>query len=408
MKNALIERLVRYCRINTRSDENSDTVPSTKIQFDLAKILLDECKAIGLEDVNMSENGIVTATLPSNTDREVPTIGFLAHMDTADFNSDNVKPQVIEKYDGKDIVLNEALNIVSETEVFPNLKNYKGKTLVVTDGTTLLGADDKAGIAEIMTAMEIMIKDDKIKHGKIRIAFTIDEEIGTGASYFDVEDFGADFAYTLDGSGLGEMEYETFNAASAEVIIDGISVHPGSAKDTMVNALVLAHEYFAAVPQLERPEYTEDYEGFYMLMSLDGNSEQAKLGFIIRDHNYDRFEERKNTLKKIAFEMNKIYGNDFVRVEVKDTYYNMREKIQERMEIVELAKNAMTALGIEAKIAPVRGGTDGSRLSFDGLLTPNLFTGGENFHGRHEFAVVETMEKASQLIIKIAELNAQS
>ena len=408
MKNALIERLVRYCKINTRSDENSETVPSTKIQFDLANILLDECKAIGLKDVTMAENGIVTATLPSNTDKEVPTIGFLAHMDTADFNSDNVKPQVIENYDGKDIVLNKELNIVSETEVFPNLKNYKGKTLVVTDGTTLLGADDKAGIAEIMTAMEIMIKDDKIKHGKIRIAFTIDEEIGTGASYFDVEDFGADFAYTLDGSGLGEMEYETFNAASAEVIIDGISVHPGSAKDTMVNALVLAHEYFAAVPQLERPEYTEDYEGFYMLMSLDGNSEQAKLGFIIRDHNYDRFEERKNTLHKIAFEMNKRYNNNFVKIEVKDTYYNMREKIQERMEIVDLAKDAMTAIGIEAKIAPVRGGTDGSRLSFDGLLTPNLFTGGENFHGRHEFAVVETMEKASQLIIKIAELNVQS
>lgn len=407
MKNKLIERLVRYCKVNTRSDESSKTVPSTKIQLDLSNILMEECKAIGLEEVEMDEHGIVFATLPSNIDQEVPTIGFLAHVDTADFNSDCVKPRVIENYDGQDILPNKELNIVSEVEVFPNLKNHKGKTLVVTDGKTLLGADDKAGIAAIMTAMETMIQDDTIKHGKIRVAFTIDEEIGTGASYFNVKDFGADFAYTMDGSGLGEMEYETFNAASAEVLIDGISVHPGSAKDTMVNALVLAHEYFAAVPQLERPEHTEDYEGFYMLMNLQGNSEQAKLSFIIRDHDRKRFEERKDTLKKIAFELNKRYENNFIKVDIKDTYYNMREPIEERMEIVDLAKDAMEAIGVESKISPVRGGTDGSRLSFEGLLTPNLFTGGENFHGRHEFAVVETMEKASELIIKIAEINAQ-
>lgn len=408
MKEDLIKRLVRYCEINTRSDEKSDTVPSTKIQFDLANILLDECKSIGLHDLQMDEHGIVTATLPSNIEREVPTIGFLAHMDTADFNSDNVKPRVIENYDGKDIILNKELNIISEVDVFPNLKNHKGKTLIVTDGTTLLGADDKAGIAAIMTAMETMIKDDSIKHGDVRVAFTIDEEIGTGASYFNVKDFGADFAYTMDGSALGEMEYETFNAAAAEVTIDGVSVHPGSAKDTMVNALVLAHEYFAAVPKLERPEHTEDYEGFYMLMNVEGNAEQAKLSFIVRDHDHKRFEERKATLHKIASKINSNYSREFIKVDVKDTYYNMRDKIQERMEIVELAEKAMSAIGIEAKISPVRGGTDGSRLSFDGLLTPNLFTGGENFHGRHEFAVIDTMQKASELIIKIAELNTQS
>lgn len=407
MKNKLIERLVRYCKVNTRSDENSDTIPSTAIQFELGKILLEECKAIGLEDVMMDKFGIVTATLPSNIDKKVPTIGFLAHIDTADFNSDNVQPRVIENYDGQDIVLNEALNIVSAVEVFPNLKSHKGKTLIVTDGTTLLGADDKAGIAEIMTAMETMVNDDSIKHGKVRLAFTIDEEIGTGASSFDVKGFDADFAYTMDGSALGEMEYETFNAAATEVTIDGISVHPGSAKDTMVNALVLAHEYFDALPKLERPEHTQDYEGFYMLMNLEGNSEQAKLGFIIRDHDRTRFNERKDTLDKIAFELNKKYDHEFIKVETSDTYYNMREPIEERMEIVELAKNAMKAINVEPKISPVRGGTDGSRLSFEGLLTPNLFTGGENFHGRHEFAVVETMEKASELIIKIAELNAQ-
>lgn len=408
MKKKLIKRLLDYTAINTRSDENSKTIPSTKIQFDLAEVLLQEAKEIGLKDVIMDKNGIVTATLPSNVNHKVPTIGFIAHMDTADFNSEHVKARVIENYDGKDIVLNQALDIVTKVDVFPNLKNHKGKTLVVTDGTTLLGADDKAGIAAIMTAMERMIQDTSIQHGDIRIAFTIDEEIGTGASYFDVDAFNADFAYTMDGSALGEMEYETFNAASAEVVIDGVSVHPGSAKDTMVNALVLSHEYFDAVPKLERPEHTTDYEGFYMLMNLNGNSEQAKLNFIIRDHDRTRFEERKNTLEKIAQEINKTYGKDFVQVDIQDTYYNMREKIEERMEIVELAKKAMNEIGVQAKIAPVRGGTDGSRLSFAGLLTPNLFTGGENFHGRHEFAVVETMEKASELIIKIAELNTQS
>ncbi|CAM3609877.1 peptidase T [Erysipelothrix urinaevulpis] len=407
MKEKLLERLVRYCKINTRSDENSTSVPSTKIQFDLANVLLEECIEIGLSDVSMDEHGIVTALLPSNLDRKVPTIGFIAHMDTADFNSENVVPRVIENYDGKDIVLNEALGIISKVDVFPNLKNHIGKTLVVTDGTTLLGADDKAGIAAIMTAMDKMIQDPSIPHGDIKIAFTIDEEIGTGASYFDVEGFAADFAYTLDGSALGELEYETFNAASASITFNGVSVHPGSAKDTMVNALVLAHEFYAALPHYERPEHTEHYEGFYMPMELNGNSESATLTFIIRDHDRAQFENRKKTLHKIGKEMNARYGHEHVTVKTDDTYYNMREVIEEKMEIVDLAVSAMKALNIEAKISPVRGGTDGSRLSFDGLPTPNLFTGGENFHGRHEFAVVETMEAASNVIVKIAETNTK-
>lgn len=408
MKEKLKNRLIEYCKINTRSDEKSNTVPSTKIQFDLAKLLLEECKAIGLKDVSMDKNGIVTALLPSNIDKKVPTIGFIAHMDTADFNSENVKPKVIKNYDGKDIVLNEEKNIVTTVEKFPNLKNHLGKTLIVTDGTTLLGADDKAGIATIMTAMETMINDPSIKHGDIKIAFTIDEEIGTGASHFDVEKFAADFAYTMDGSALGEMEYETFNAASASVKFQGVSVHPGSAKNTMVNALVLAHEYFDALPKFERPEHTEDYEGFYMLMDLNGNSEACEMSFIIRDHSRSRFEARKDYLEQIAAIMNEKYEHEYVNVNINDSYYNMREVIEKNMEIVDLAEKAMNELGIEAKIAPVRGGTDGSRLSFDGLPTPNLFTGGENFHGPHEFAVVETMEYASKLIVKISELNAQS
>lgn len=408
MKDKLIERLIRYCKINTRSDETSSTVPSTKIQFDLAEILVDEAKSIGLQDVTMDDNGIVTALLPSNVEKNVPTIGFIAHMDTADFNSENVKPKVIENYDGENIVLNEALGLVSDVEVFPNLKNHKGKTLVTSDGRTLLGADNKAGIANIMTAMETLINDDSILHGDIKVAFTIDEEIGTGASHFDVENFGADFAYTVDGSGLGEMEYETFNAAAATINFTGVSVHPGSAKNKMVNSLVLAHEYFDMLPTLERPEHTEGYEGFYMLMDLTGNFEKSTMKFIIRDHDTKRFKERKSYLEKIADTMNKDYDSNHITVTIEDTYYNMREVIENNMEIVELAKDAMIELGIEPKIDPVRGGTDGSRLSFEGLPTPNLFTGGENFHGPHEFAVVETMEMSARTIMKIAELNTQS
>ena len=406
MKEKLLERLIRYCKINTRSDENSDTVPSTAIQFDLAKVLVEECKAIGLKSVHMDHQGIVTATLPSNLDYEVPTIGFISHMDTADFNSENVEPKVIEAYDGKDIVLNKELNIVSKVSDFPNLETHKGKTLVVTDGTTLLGADDKAGIAEIMTAMEYLIENPSIPHGEIRVAFTIDEEIGTGAGHFDVEAFNADFAYTLDGSKLGELEYETFNAASAKTVINGLSVHPGSAKDTMINALVVAHEFFAKIPASERPEHTEGYEGFYLLLDLKGNIEKAELNFIIRDHDRKMFNERKTLLESITQEINEKYGEGTAQTTIEDSYYNMREIIEKDLSIVELAKNAMETLGIEAKIAPVRGGTDGSRLSFMGLPTPNIFTGGENFHGPHEYAVLETMVEACKVIVKIAELNA--
>ncbi|QIK70903.1 peptidase T [Erysipelothrix sp. HDW6C] len=406
MKETLIERLVRYTKVNTRSDGNSVSVPSTKIQFDLSKILYDECVRIGLEKVKVDEYGIVTALLPSNVDGEVPTIGFISHMDTADYNSENVQPRIIENYDGKDIVLNESLNIVTAVDVFPSLKNHVGKTLVVTDGTTLLGADDKAGIAEIMTAMEYLVDHPEITHGDVRVAFTIDEEIGTGADSFDVEGFNADFAYTVDGGGLGEMEYETFNAAETVVTIKGVSVHPGSAKDTMINAAVVAHEYFAGLPAADRPEHTEGYEGFFLLTEMQTTIEDARMVFIIRDHDKNEFEARKKLMDTIAHELNNKYGNGTVNVATRDSYYNMRNIIEEDMSVVELAKDAMKSVGLEPIIEPVRGGTDGSRLSYMGLPTPNLFTGGENFHGKHEFAVVESMEKATEVIIAIAHLNA--
>lgn len=403
----LLERFLRYVKINTRSDEHSKTVPSTQRQFDLARILLDEVKALGLKDAKMDEHGIVTATLPATTEREVRTIGFISHMDTADFNAENVKPRVIENYDGQDIILNEALDIKTTVKAFPSLKDHKGKTLVVTDGLTLLGADDKAGIAEIMSAMEYLLNHPEIEHGTVRIAFTIDEEIGTGADSFDVEGFKADFAYTVDGGKLGEMEYETFNAAQAVVTLKGVSVHPGTAKDTMINAGVLAHEYFSLIPKQERPEHTEGYEGFYLLSGMDTTIEDGTMTFIIRDHDHDIFEARKKHLETIADTMNKQYGAKCVTVAIKDEYYNMKSVIEKDMSIVTLAENAMAACNIKPKISPVRGGTDGSRLSYMGLPTPNLFTGGENYHGKHEFAVVESMEKATEVIIKIIELNAK-
>lgn len=408
MKQKLIERLVRYTKINTRSDASSTTIPSTKIQFDLANILVEECKEIGLSDVSMDSYGIVTATLPSNTDKDCRTIGFIAHMDTADFNSENVNPRIIENYDGKDIVLNETLNIVSTVEMFPNLEKYQGQTLIVTDGTTLLGADNKAGIAEIMTAMEYLLNHPEIEHGKVRIAFTIDEEIGTGAGSFDVEGFGADFAYTIDGGALGEMEYETFNAAESLVTVKGVSVHPGSAKDTMINAVTVASEFVQMLPQAERPEHTSGYEGFFMVDDFHGNIEDASFTMIIRDHNKEKFESRKELVSSIGNYLNEKYGQGVVSVKTDDTYYNMRSVIEKDMSIVTLAEDAMKSVNVEAHISPVRGGTDGSRLSYMGLPTPNLFTGGENFHGKHEFAVVETMEKSVEVIVAIAELNTKN
>lgn len=407
MKNTLIERLVRYTKIDTRSDGSTGLVPSTKKQFELAKMLYEECIDIGLDKVKIDEYGIVTALLPSNTDKDVRTIGFIAHMDTADYNSENVSPRVIENYDGKDIVLNAEHNIITDVKTFPNLKDLEGGTLVVTDGLTLLGADDKAGIAEIMTAMEFLLDNKDIEHGDIRIAFTIDEEIGTGADAFDIEGFDADFAYTVDGTELGGLEYETFNAAETVVTLKGISVHPGSAKDTMINANVLVNEYFSQLPSDERAETTEGYEGFYLLTDTISTIEDAKLTFILRDHDMAKFNARKEMMNTIADKMNEKYAYQAVTVETKDSYYNMRNIIEEDMSIVELAKDAMKASDVEPVISAVRGGTDGSRLSYMGLPTPNLFTGAQFLHGRHELAHVESMMKACEVIINIAHLNTQ-
>lgn len=403
----LIPRFIRYVKMETRSDETSTTIPSTQSQVEFAEKLMEELKEIGLSDVSYNtKNGFVTATVPSNVDEDVPTIGFIAHMDTADFNAENVSPQFHENYDGEAIVLNEAENIVLSPEDFPNLKNYVGQTLITTDGTTLLGSDDKSGIAEIVTAMETLINDENIKHGKIRVGFGPDEEIGIGADLFDVEEFDADFAYTMDGGPVGELEFESFNAASAIVTIQGKNVHPGTAKGKMVNAIKLAMAFDAKLPQDEVPEKTEGREGFYHLLNISGEEEQAQLSYIIRDHDRAKFEERKSTIEQIAKEMNETLDSDRIQVVLKDQYYNMGEIIEKDMRPVELAKEAMEFLNIEPVIEPIRGGTDGSKISFMGLPTPNIFAGGENFHGRYEFVAVESMEKATDVIVAIAQLNA--
>lgn len=403
----LIPRFIRYVKMETRSDETSTTIPSTQSQVEFAEKLMEELKEIGLSDVSYNtKNGFVTATVPSNADEDVPTIGFIAHMDTADFNAENVSPQFHENYDGEAIVLNEAENIVLSPEDFPNLKNYVGQTLITTDGTTLLGSDDKSGIAEIVTAMETLINDENIKHGKIRVGFGPDEEIGIGADLFDVEEFDADFAYTMDGGPVGELEFESFNAASAIVTIQGKNVHPGTAKGKMVNAIKLAMAFDAKLPQDEVPEKTEGREGFYHLLNISGEEEQAQLSYIIRDHDREKFEERKATIEQIAKEMNETLDSDRIQVVLKDQYYNMGEIIEKDMRPVELAKEAMEFLNIEPVIEPIRGGTDGSKISFMGLPTPNIFAGGENFHGRYEFVAVESMEKATDVIVAIAQLNA--
>ena len=407
MRDKLIERLVRYTKINTRSNAYSDTIPSTQNQFDLAQILLEECKALGLENVEMSKVGIVTATLPSNADKAVPTFGLIAHMDTADFNAVNVNPLIIENYNGQDIVLNEAHNIVTRVSDFPNLKNHVGKTLVVTDGLTLLGADNKAGIANILTAVEYLLDHPEIKHGAIRIAFTIDEEIGTGASSFDVDAFDAEFAFTIDGGPEGELEYETFNAAYAKVTFKGVSVHPGTAKDTLINASLMALDFVNQLPEDQRPEHTQGYEGFYLVTDIKGSIEDAEVELIIRDHDRNEFESKKAYLETITTQMNGNYGENSVNLEMQDSYYNMKEILEDHMEVIELAKTAIENLGMTPSISPVRGGTDGSRLSFMGLPTPNLFTGGENFHGKHEYAVIETMVLSTKTLVEIARLLAE-
>lgn len=408
MKQELIRRFTTYVKMDTQSDENSNTTPTTPGQLELGKRLVEELKEIGLKDVSMDENGYVMATLPANTDKEVPTIGFLAHMDTAtDFTGKNVNPQIIENFDGNDITLNEEQNIVLSAKVFPELPSYKGHTLITTDGTTLLGADDKAGIAEIMTAMNYLINHTEIEHGTIRVAFTPDEEIGRGPHKFDVERFNASYAYTVDGGPLGELQYESFNAAAAKIVFKGKNVHPGTAKNKMVNSGKMAAKFIQQLPEKEAPEYTEGYEGFYHLISIQGDVEETEVYYIIRDHDRDQFEQRKATVKAIVQKMQEEYGEENIELNMKDQYYNMREKIEPVMEIVDIAKEAMENLDIEPIIEPVRGGTDGSQLSYMGLPTPNIFTGGENFHGKYEYISVDNMVKATKVIIEICKLFAE-
>ncbi|AZV49562.1 MULTISPECIES: peptidase T [Bacillus] len=405
MKQDIIERFTTYVKVDTQSDESVDTCPSTPGQLTLGNMLVEELKSIGMEDAAIDENGYVMATLPSNTDKDVPTIGFLAHVDTAtDFTGKNVNPQIVESYDGKDITLNEKLQVILSPDQFPELSGYKGHTLITTDGTTLLGADNKAGIAEIMTAMDYLIKHPEIKHGTIRVAFTPDEEIGRGPHKFDVGRFNASFAYTVDGGPLGELEYESFNAAAAKITIKGNNVHPGTAKGKMVNSAKIAMKLNSMLPADEAPEYTEGYEGFYHLLSIQGDVEETKLHYIIRDFDKNIFQNRKETMQRIVEELQNEYGQNRIQLDMNDQYYNMREKIEPVIEIVNIAKQAMENLGIEPKISPIRGGTDGSQLSYMGLPTPNIFTGGENFHGKFEYISADNMVKAVNVIVEIAKL----
>ena len=404
-KKHLIDRFISYVTVDTESDPTIDTTPSTAKQWDLANALVQELKHIGLQDVTIDENAYIMATLPSNVPHEVPTIGFISHFDTTpDFTGKDVKPQIIENYDGKDIVLNKAQNIILSPSYFEDLLLYKGQTLITTDGTTLLGADDKAGITEIVSAMEYLVQHPEIKHGKIRIGFTPDEEIGRGAHKFDVEKFGAEWAYTMDGSQVGELEYENFNAAGAVVSIKGKIVHPGYAKGKMVNSMYIATDYINSLPRLETPEHTQDRQGFFHLYSVTGEVDSTQLQYIIRDHDKEHFEARKEMMLKLADELNSQLGEPCVSVEIKDQYFNMREKIEPVMHIVDIAQKAMEQAGIKPLIKPIRGGTDGSQLSFKGLPCPNIFAGGHNFHGRFEYVPVESIQKAIEVIVNIAQL----
>lgn len=403
----IVDRFIKYARIDTQSVEQSTQTPSTQKQFNLAKEVEKEAVEMGLSDVSLDNNCYLMATLPANTRKEVPVIGFIAHFDTSpDMSGENVNPQIVKKYDGNDILLNVAKNIIMSPSDFPELLSHVGEDLIVTDGTTLLGADDKAGVAEIMTAMQYLLDHPEIEHGKIRIAFTPDEEIGRGADKFDVAKFGAKWAYTMDGSEVGELEYENFNAASAKIEIQGRNVHPGYAKNKMINALHVANELIALLPEKERPETTEGYEGFYHLISLNGTVDEAKLTFIIRDHHQDKFVQRKELMEASVAQLNQKYGNRLT-LELKDQYYNMREKVEPVKHIIDFASRAMEEVGVQPHIKPIRGGTDGARLSFMGLPCPNIFAGGLNFHGRYEFLPVPSLEKAAQVIVKIAELVAQ-
>lgn len=405
----LVPRFIKYVKTETRSDATSKTTPSTPTQIAFAKELKKELESIGMSDVfHNEENGFVIATLPSNTDKDVRSIGFIAHMDTADFNAVGVNPQFVENYDGEsDIPLDKEGKFKLTVKDFPNLANYKGQTLITTDGSTLLGADDKSGIAEIMTAMEYLVNHPEIKHGKIMVAFGPDEEIGVGADKFNVEEFPVDFAYTMDGGPVGELQFETFSAAQAEISIEGKNVHPGTAKNTMINALQVAIDLHNKLPQDEVPEKTDGYEGFFHLLQLDGVPDEATMTYIIRDHDREKFEARKSLMESIVKEFNDGFGQERVSLNLFDQYYNMREVIEKDMSIIDLVDEAMRNLDIEPNKAPVRGGTDGSKISYMGLPTPNIFAGGENMHGRFEYVAVESMEKATSLIVEIVKLNEE-
>ncbi|WP_294453036.1 peptidase T [uncultured Bacteroides sp.] len=403
----VIDRFLKYVTFDTQSDENTGVTPSTAKQMVFAKYLQKELQELGLEDITLDENGYLFATLPANVDRPIPVIGFIAHMDTSpDMSGENVKPRIVEKYDGTDIILCSKDNIVLSPSQFPELLDHKGEDLIVTDGHTLLGADDKAGIAEIVSAVAYLKEHPEIKHGKIRIGFNPDEEIGLGAHKFDVEKFGAKWAYTMDGGEVGELEFENFNAAAAKVTIKGRNVHPGYAKNKMINSMLVANEFMAMLPADETPATTEGYEGFYHLVGMKGEVEQSELSYIIRDHDREKFENRKALVAECAKRINEKYGNEIVAVELKDQYYNMRQEVEPLMHIIDIAFGAMKEAGVEPKVKAIRGGTDGAQLSFKGLPCPNIFAGGLNFHGRYEFVPVQSIEKAVKVIVKIAELTA--
>ena len=399
----VVERFIRYAREYTTSNPNSTTYPSTDGQMEFMKKLETELKTIGLKEVELDNYGYLTATIPANGVENCPVVGFIAHIDTSpDFRGENVNPQIIENYNGRAIKLNNGVEI--NPVEFPEILNYTGQYLITSDGTTLLGADDKAGVAEIVTAAEILMGSNKIKHGKIRIGFTPDEEIGKGVDFFDIKKFDADFAYTVDGGGLGELEFENFNASTAKILISGQSVHPGTAKNKMINALLVAHEIVSMLPPAQRPEHTEKYEGFFHLISLSGNVDKAEMQLLIRDHDFEKFEAQKNLLKEVVKLVNMEFGKELVDLDLTDSYYNMREKIEPVMYIVEIAKTAMKQVGVTPKIKPIRGGTDGARLSYEGLPCPNIFTGGHNFHSPFEFVPIPSMFKSIEVILKIVQL----
>ena len=399
----ITERFLKYVSFCTTSDEETNMTPSTPGQMEFAKYLAAELKEIGMQEVTLDENGYVMATLPANVEGK-PTIGFIAHMDTApDASGKNVKARIVENYDGQDIVLNAEKNIVFEVAKYPEILDYKGQDIIVTDGTTLLGADDKAGLAEIVTACEYLIQHPEIQHGKIRVGFTPDEEIGQGADHFDVEKFGCDFAYTMDGGAVGELEYENFNAAGCKVKVHGVNVHPGYGYHKMINSMRIANQFATMLPRWETPEHTQGYEGFYHLIAMNGSVEETTLQYIIRDHDRARFESRKREIEHLARKINQEYGEGTVEVEIRDQYYNMREKVEPVMHIVTLVEEAMKEVGVTPKVQPIRGGTDGARLSFEGLPCPNIFAGGVNFHSRFEYLPIPSMEKAMQVILQIVQ-----